>query len=1624
MGERMKKFFISLIAGLLGVSAAIGTSSIYAAETRMQIEASMEEPIQISANEEGYDGDLHIEVENSYEIERDYDQNLMLTVTNISDQARAYYMAVDHSYADLSVNFIKGGSQSEPLLIEPGESQQVQLAIFAQNAEQERYGLPVEARLADTAETDARAIVHLRCDIPQLDVSCQKLRSESSTLISVYELINTGEALSDVTVRLSGDAAAYVRTDPIISNLAMESHERREFRIIPDLAKMKQDGITRVSGEILVESGAQCERFALNIDTEGKEIHLISVKDLLLKQDGNPYYNLNVVDDSLDHSESVDGEAVRTDTAVSFTYGENGEEQLDLSVQTALQPYTGAQEDAEPVCELIEDGAGTALAHVRVYLTEEQYRQIAADAQSDPFAFRRLLRDSPQDDAANYVFDVYVAVGETIDDTNTFKTIGNFSTAYSIGSDIVGLADVSCDPTYSEAQRNTYAALTGATIALSLAGIVLPGVGTAIALSTGSFLLNLWKSYIESHPAGALNMYMEGFQCTNRGRIDNSFYLPDYADGTKPDLHYTGRMYDQKDEDFSHHMDTSYDYYLNGDHAGQGHNDGLSDLAMDKIDNSSLNVGDQNTLVRDYDTDAGHYFISTENELTALYPPESLIGYIGDPQELEDMRTKPDFAVYHENIIVKGNDPIIDEKTQLTFKVYNRGSRGGWYDVLVYDGDKLLMEKQNEALNAFSSTSYTIDWTPGSRQHDIRVVLRNATIGVEERSSSNNEAVRHLQARSREIPQITQLNVSDDKNGRNVSFSADIQSYADVSAVQFLVDGTPLQGSVHSGTYAKTRRFWSDGISLDQGEHELSVIVTYAIQSGEKTIRMDKPFTVEARTYAVPEIKSAEHGTLFALQEQECQIRIANASDVISVEVESAGKARPASTSNTLDERIYQSAVRFAEAGQQQIIVRVTYAVSAAQTKTIEKQFSAEVLPAEEAYYRLQISDELSDPLILVDGSAVDHDRSGSGEYLIRWSEEAYADPQLHLIQVVSGNAMITRTMDDSNHSFSLDDCAKITLYGDEGFALDEVSVRSVNGIGTYQDLNSDGVLYLSDGLYTLDVTYECYETFRSDTLQFDVTGEDLSMDLTAEMKQYSFQLKDPAPYASAYMFCYDEANDYWQSCDLQTRYHEESGLLNCVLTNDYDLQLSENASQLCFVIYTEDHLYLYVVNNRQRIAYDTIMLSDEGMNKVEFTPADAGVQVNGVDIEIFGYTVPLHASTIYVPEGNYEMTVRCLHGDDEYISKQLDVEVSGDQQVDVGFDLTGVRVNWPASWGTEGVLTLTSREGGSFSHYAYIRNTLTSVEKGSYDMNLSLYGDTSYSFHRLISAKDQEVDIDILDSFSGVLENNSWTDTFTGYERISLSLSDLKDRNGNTLTYFSVDDEDDAFRGYVIFTNVEDEREVYRVPITLSDSSSFDVEVPNVEGTFHVSLSIQQQSAASAADKAALAAQVEEDLKIKNEGYTKQSWAHFQEALAHAQSILNDDSATQQEIEAALLRLNEARAALQKIEGTMTEKEQLEQAFSHAQSIRNEHYTDDSWNAFQQALRDAKAVLADPDSDAQDYESALRALQDAIAALRVQQPDDAEDTDTAARQNTWLWISVMGAAGALSMILKKRRKA
>ena len=145
--------------------------------------------------------------------------------------------------------------------------------------------------------------------------------------------------------------------------------------------------------------------------------------------------------------------------------------------------------------------------------------------------------------------------------------------------------------------------------------------------------------------------------------------------------------------------------------------------------------------------------------------------------------------------------------------------------------------------------------------------------------------------------------------------------------------------------------------------------------------------------------------------------------------------------------------------------------------------------------------------------------------------------------------------------------------------------------------------------------------------------------------------------------------------------------------------------------------------------------------------------------------------------------------------------------------------------------------------------------------------------------------------------------------------------------------------------------------------------------------------------DKAALAAQVEEDLKIKNEGYTKQSWARFQEALAHGPGR-SSTMTLRLSKRSKLLCCGSTKPApaLQKIEGTMTEKEQLEQALSPcAEHPKRTLYRRQLERVSSRRLRDAKAVLADPDSDAQDYENALRArCKDAIAALRVQQPDDA----------------------------------
>ena len=142
--------------------------------------------------------------------------------------------------------------------------------------------------------------------------------------------------------------------------------------------------------------------------------------------------------------------------------------------------------------------------------------------------------------------------------------------------------------------------------------------------------------------------------------------------------------------------------------------------------------------------------------------------------------------------------------------------------------------------------------------------------------------------------------------------------------------------------------------------------------------------------------------------------------------------------------------------------------------------------------------------------------------------------------------------------------------------------------------------------------------------------------------------------------------------------------------------------------------------------------------------------------------------------------------------------------------------------------------------------------------------------------------------------------------------------------------------------------------------------------------------------DKSELEKAIEEADKKDYSAYTEESWAAFVEALDAAKAVLADKEATQEEVDAVLAALLEAEKALVEREPGEVNKYELKKAVEAAEQKDPSAYTEESWDAFAEALEAAKAVLADEEATQEEVDAALAALQEAEKAL-VEKSDEKE---------------------------------
>lgn len=145
---------------------------------------------------------------------------------------------------------------------------------------------------------------------------------------------------------------------------------------------------------------------------------------------------------------------------------------------------------------------------------------------------------------------------------------------------------------------------------------------------------------------------------------------------------------------------------------------------------------------------------------------------------------------------------------------------------------------------------------------------------------------------------------------------------------------------------------------------------------------------------------------------------------------------------------------------------------------------------------------------------------------------------------------------------------------------------------------------------------------------------------------------------------------------------------------------------------------------------------------------------------------------------------------------------------------------------------------------------------------------------------------------------------------------------------------------------------------------------------------------------------------------YTSKSWEAFEEVLASAQETLNDPTADQSDVDAAVASLNDSMASLSlKI---LSNNAALTKAILKAEGLRESDYTAESWAELEDALAHAKSISKKLKNTQKAVDDATNALNEAIANLELKPAEPETPTQP----------SLPSIGGGLGKLLEGIRKA
>ena len=187
--------------------------------------------------------------------------------------------------------------------------------------------------------------------------------------------------------------------------------------------------------------------------------------------------------------------------------------------------------------------------------------------------------------------------------------------------------------------------------------------------------------------------------------------------------------------------------------------------------------------------------------------------------------------------------------------------------------------------------------------------------------------------------------------------------------------------------------------------------------------------------------------------------------------------------------------------------------------------------------------------------------------------------------------------------------------------------------------------------------------------------------------------------------------------------------------------------------------------------------------------------------------------------------------------------------------------------------------------------------------------------------------------------------------------------------------------------TALEEAKAILENPeVTAADLSNARVKLENAHNAL--------KSGSESVDKQKLQEFIDECKIIQGQGqgnYTDESWQTFQTAFESANAVLIKEDATQEEVAKAVEDLQKALDGLKVPEGVVDTRK-LEALVDTCKAIQTQgqgNYTEESWKAFTDALKEAEEVLANKEATQEAVDNARSKLEEARGALTNTAPDN-----------------------------------